>query len=140
MVLPVLPLIVAGILGGAGGFSLSSLLKGTKKEASTHTTTTYAPTIAPTETFTEAWQYSPVQTYAPTTQYQIESPGAEMVSKKTITQESYPEQRLDPRISPKVTPSITTEGGEGSNFTVLALIAAAAVIGYGLTTRGKEKK
>ena len=140
MVLPALPLIAAGLLGGAGGFGLSSLFKGTKKEEHVHTTSTYAPTIAPTTTHTEAWQYSPVQTYAPTYQYQIESPGAEMVSKKTITQESYPEQRLDPRVSPTVSPSITTEGGEGTDFTVLALIAAAAIIGYGLTTRGEKKK
>lgn len=137
MVLPALPLIAAGLLGGAGGFTLSSLLEGTKK--SEHITPVNVPITTPSNIDIEAWQYAPVQTYSPDFHYQIESPGATMITKKTVTSESAPSQSIKPSITPTITPEITA-GTEGSNFTVLALIAAAAVIGYGLTTRGKEKK
>jgi hypothetical protein len=127
MVLPLIPIAVAGLAGG-GGFGIGSMLS---KKGETKTTT-YAPTI----TTTEAWQYSPVQTYAPTLQYQIHSPEAQQISKKVIETVSKPSQKVIPKVSPQVTGAEAAAGGISTP--VIAIAAVAVVVGLFLM-KGKKK-
>lgn len=126
MVLPLIP-IAAGILGIGSGYGIASFLDGGKKERHT---TSYQYTHAPTE----AWQYSPTQIFAPTTQYQISSPGAQQTSKKVIETVSKPSQTLTPSIAPQ----LTAPGGK-SELLPIAIIAIAGVVAYGYV-KGKGKK
>jgi hypothetical protein len=128
MVLPLLPIIAgASLLGGGAGIGFG-LGKGKKEVA----TTTYAPTT----TTTEAWQYSPVQTYAPTLQYQIHSPEAQQISKKVIETVSKPSQKVMPKVSPQVTGA---EAGAGGISTPVIAIAAVAVVAGLFLMKGKKK-
>jgi hypothetical protein len=125
MVLPLLPIIAGGALlgGGAGiGWGLG------KKEEK-------VSTYAPTTTTTEAWQYSPVQTYAPTLQYQIHSPEAQQISKKVIETVSKPSMEVSPTIAPAITGK---EAGAGGISTPVIAIAAVAVVA-GLYLMKKKK-
>lgn len=133
MVLPLIP-IIAGGLGIGSGFGIASFLDKGKKEqhiAQPSKIDIHAPT--------EAWQYSPTQIFAPTTQYQIRSPGAQQTSKKVIETISKPSQTLTPSITPSITP--TAGVGEQSSILPIVVVAVVGVIAYGYVKgKGKGKK
>lgn len=122
------PLLYAGA-GVAGGVTLAAVydwLTGTKKGAiieehayQEH----YAPVI------TDARATSRV--YAPTYQYQIDSPEASIVSKKDVSARSTSD--------PTVSPSRTQEGGAGSvegvDMTKIAVIGVVGLVAYGLVSK-----
>ena len=125
MVVPLIPIIAVGAAGVLGTIAGSIFGGGSKKQGVTETHATqehYAPTI------TDARSTS--QVFSPTYQYQISSPDASMVSKKTATATATSD--------PTVSPSRTQEGGagissmEGVDMTKIALIGGAALIGYGI--------
>lgn len=133
MVLPLLPIIAGGALLGGGAGIGWGLGKGKKETI----TTTYAPTIAPVTTTTEAWQYAPVQTYAPTVQYQIQSPQAQQISKKVIETVSKPAQAVTPTVTPSISPAVTgVEAPAGISTGVIAI----AVVGLVAVMLLKKKK
>ena len=131
MVFPLLPIGV-GLATGLGGFGLGSLFGKTKKEqqiAQPSNIDVYSPT--------EAWQYSPTQIFAPTTQYQIRSPGASQVSKKVIETVSTPSQTVSPTVSPQIIPTAGVE--TKSELLPIVLIAVAGIVAFGYM-KGKQKK
>lgn len=122
MVLPLIPIVAgASLLGGGAGIGWGL---GKKEEK--------VSTYAPTTTTTEAWQYSPIQTYAPTIQYQLQSPGAQQISKKTVETISKPAMKVTPTVSPDI---IGKEGGSGISTGVIAIAAVAVVAGLFLMKR-----
>lgn len=130
MVLPLIPLAIAGIGGGiAGGIVSSFFGGGSKKDYAVHETHAPHEHFAPVTTDAR----STAQTFAPTYQYQIDSPDSSMTSKKVA--ESASSSR------PEISPSRTQEGGagisavEGTDMTKLALIGAVGLIAYGAVSK-----
>lgn len=143
MVLPLIPIAIAGIAGAGSAGILGGMLGGSKKEEHI----VYSPTTS-TQVTHGARTYAPVQTYAPQTgysyvgaTYQIESPGA--VSKKEAKTMMEQETDVAPVFDIPTIPKQVTEGGggliEGTNMLYVAGIAAVAIIGYGYFSGGKRK-
>jgi len=144
MVLPLIPIAIAGA-GGLGGFGLGSLFGKGKKEEVHAPYEYYAPTTSvieaePYQHFAPQVQFAPITSYA----YQgattiISSPGA--VAKKIISQEaiSKPEQagRWDFPVSVTQAPEHKPGDVSGTNLTHIALIA---VVGAAAIMFIKKKK
>lgn len=109
------PLIGAGLAGVAGGV-VGSIFGGGKKGEIHATKEHFAPVN------TDARSISKV--FAPTYQYQIESPNATITSKKDISSSA--------RSDPDVSASRSEEDVEGTDLTKIAIIGAVAFVGYGV--------
>ena len=141
MVAPLIPIAIG--LGGAalGGAGIASFFSGSKKSekvASSNSvfaetapfsvsSQTYSP-HSPYEQYSQAIQYAPVTTIQyPDYAINIQSPEAVAMTKKEMTVDSRPSQ------------SYRAEQGQtqtsGTDLTMIALIAAAALVAYGVVTR-----
>jgi len=146
MVLPLIPIAIAGGLGGG----LGSWLTGRSKKE-THIEEHaekeyYAPTI--TETHPMA-HYHPRLVYQPTPTYTytggdiiLDSPGAR--TKKEVAVDVSPRAELSGAIDYPTTQTGATREGEGdvsgTNLTHIALIIAGGVLGYGIISTLGDKK
>ena len=115
MVLPLIPIAASGIAGGL----LGGLLGGGKKAEYHAEKEHYAPVSAPVTTTSRI--------FAPTYQYQIESPSATMVSKKTLTAKA----RGEAEVSTPRTETVT----EGMDMTKIAIIGVVGLIVYGVVSK-----
>jgi hypothetical protein len=147
MVLPAIPLALAGASGLAGWLAGKS-----KKDTSVETHAAYEhyqPTITEAAKFQH---FHPRMVHAPVSSYVvqegdifIESPGAKSKKEAQIDQESRPE--ISGAIDYATETAGATREGEGDiagvNLTHIALIAATGMIGYGLISKpvkGRGKK
>ncbi|GAH24968.1 unnamed protein product [marine sediment metagenome] len=146
MVLPLIPIAIAGLASG-GGFGLGTWLsRGKKGTTEIHAEQEhYAPTITTTEAFAHyhpRLQFAPVSTYAyqgPT--YIIDSPGAVSKKEQILDIVSKPiaefgaiEYPMDIAGSER-----RGEGGEGVNMTHIAIIAVVGAVGI-MALKGRKKK
>jgi hypothetical protein len=141
MVAPLIPVAIGlggAALGGAGIASFFSDNKKSEKVASSNSvfaetapfsvsSQTYSP-HSPYEQFSQAIQYAPVTTIQyPDYAINIQSPEAVATTKKEMTVDSRPSQ------------SYRAEQGQtqtsGTDLTMIALIAAVALVAYGVVTR-----
>lgn len=140
MVLPLIPIALAGIIGAGSAGIIGGAVGGAKKEEHI----VYSPTTT-TQITQGAKVYAPVQTYSPQTGYSyigatyiIDSPGA--MSKKEAQMALDQETGVAPIIDVPTIPSQEAEGGggltEGTNMLWIAAIAAVGVVGYGLVSKG----
>ena len=141
MVAPLIPVAIG--LGGAalGGAGIASFFSGSKKSEKAVSSNsvfaesapfsvssqTYSP-HSPYEQYSQAVQYAPVTTIQyPDYAINIHSPEAVATTKKEMTVDSRPSQ------------SYRAEQGQthtsGTDWTMIALIAAAALVAYGVVTR-----
>ena len=141
MVAPLIPVAIG--LGGAalGGAGIASFFSGSKKSEKAVSSNsvfaesapfsvssqTYSP-HSPYEQYSQAVQYAPVTTVQyPDYAINIHSPEAVATTKKEMTVDSRPSQ------------SYRAEQGQthtsGTDWTMIALIAAAALVAYGVVTR-----
>jgi hypothetical protein len=126
MVAPLIPIAAAGVGGGLLGGVLGSFFSGSKKDYSVHEIHAQKEHYAPTTTDARAFS----RVFAPTYQYQIQSPDAYMSSKKDTAASA--------RSAPDIIPQRSQEGGpgieslEGADLTKIALIGAVGLIGYGV--------
>lgn len=117
MPLPIIPL-AAVAAAGVGGGLLGGLLGGGKKEI--HATKEhYAPVDIPIR--------SQVEIFAPSYQYQIDSPYAEMTSKKDISAKASGEA--------DVTTPRTETTTEGMDMTKIAIIGVIGLVAYGVVNK-----
>lgn len=129
MVLPLIPLVAVAGASALGGGLVASIFGGSKKDMSVKEVHATKEHFAPVTTDARAIS----KIFAPTYQYQIESPGARMTKKDKITSaaESYPE----------ISPSRTQEGGagisstEGMDMTKIAVIGVVGLVAYGLVSK-----
>ena len=141
MVAPLIPIAIGlggAALGGAGIASFFSSGKKSDKVASSNSvfaetapfsvsSQTYSP-HSPYEQYSSAIQYAPVTTIQyPDYAINIQSPEAVATTKKEMTVDSKPSQ------------SYRAEQGQtqtsGTDLTMIALIAAVALVAYGVVTR-----
>ena len=141
MVAPLIPVAIGlggAALGGAGIASFFSDSKKSERVASSNSvfaetapfsvsSQTYSP-HSPYEQYSQAIQYAPVTTIQyPDYAINIQSPEAVATTKKEMTVDSRPSQ------------SYRAEQGQtqtsGTDLTMLALIAAVALVAYGVVTR-----
>ena len=141
MVAPLIPIAIGlggAALGGAGIASFFSDSKKSEKVASSNSvfaetapfsvsSQTYSP-HSPYEQYSQAVQYAPVTTIQyPDYAINIQSPEAVATTKKEMSVDSRPSQ------------SYRAEQGQtqtsGTDLTMIALIAAAALVAYGVVTR-----
>ena len=141
MVAPLIPVAIGlggAALGGAGIASFFSDSKKSERVVSSNSvfsetapfsisSQTYAP-HSPYEQFSQAIQYAPVTTIQyPDYAINIQSPEAVASTKKEMTVDSRPSQ------------SYRAEQGQtqtsGTDLTMIALIAAVALVAYGVVTR-----
>ena len=128
MVLPLIPIALAGGAGILGTLVGGIFADGSKKNevseihaAKEH----YAPITTDARSL--------AQTFSPTYQYQIHSPEASMVSKKTASAVA--------ESMPSIAPSRTQEGGagiasvEGMDMTKIAVIGVVGLVAYGLVSK-----
>lgn len=115
MVLPLIGLAAAGVGGGI----LGSWLGGGKKEYHAEREH-YAPVSAPVRTTS--------QVYAPTYQYQIDSPEARMTSKKDISATARGEGTVS-------TPRTEMMEPAGIDLTKVAIIGVIGLVAYGVVTK-----
>lgn len=118
MVLPILGL-AAVAAAGVGGGILGGLLGGGSKKEIHATKEHYAPVHAPVTTTSKV--------YAPTYQYQIDSPYAKMASKKDIDATA----RGEAQVSTPRTETTT----EGMDMTKIAVIGVVGLVAYGLVSK-----
>jgi hypothetical protein len=142
MALPLLPIAV-GIAGTALGGAVGSMFGGSKKEEHITTTQTYGQVYhSPYETFAPQIQYAPQTGYAYTgATYIIDSPGATSKKETLLTQESSPAQAgtWDVPQSYETRPTISSGSGiDNQTIMIVAALAAAAIVGYGLLSGGKK--
>ena len=142
MALPLLPIAV-GIAGTALGGAVGSMFGGSKKEEHITTTQTYGQTYhSPYETFAPQIQYAPQTGYAYTgATYIIDSPGATSKKETLLTQESSPAQAgtWDVPQTYETSPTISPGSGiDNQTIMIVAALAAAAIVGYGLLSGGKK--
>jgi hypothetical protein len=142
MALPLLPIAV-GIAGTAIGGAVGSMFGGSKKEEHITTTQTYGQVYhSPYETFAPQIQYAPQTGYAYTgATYIIDSPGATSKKETLLTQESSPAQAgtWDVPQSYETRPTISSGSGiDNQTIMIVAALAAAAIVGYGLLSGGKK--
>jgi len=141
MVAPLIPVAIGlggAALGGAGIASFFSDSKKSERVASSNSvfaetapfsvsSQTYSP-HSPYEQYSQAVQYAPVTTIQyPDYAINIQSPEAVATTKKEMSVDSRPSQ------------TYKTEQGQtqttGTDWTMIALIAAAALVAYGVVTR-----
>jgi hypothetical protein len=142
MALPLLPIAV-GIAGTAIGGAVGSMFGGSKKEEHITTTQTYGQVYhSPYETFAPQIQYAPQTGYAYTgPTYIIDSPGATSKKETLLTQESSPAQAgtWDVPQSYETSPTVSPGSGiDNQTIMIVAALAAAAIVGYGLLSGGKK--
>lgn len=118
MPLPLIP-IAAAAAAGIGGTLLGGWLGGGKKGEVHAPQEHYAPVHAPVT--------SSAQTYAPTYQYQIESPSASMSSKKDLTTKS--------EGSSDVAAPRSETATEGLDMTKIAIIGVVGLVVYGVVSK-----
>jgi len=140
MVLPLIP-IAAGVLGGAGGFGLGSILGGWgKKESVVQAGATSIIEAAPYQTYAPAIQYAPVSTYGyQGATYIIDSPGAIAPKKQELIAKSAPEQTPLWEIPTTVQQEPTAGITEGANLPLLIGIVVVGVVAYGFVSKGGKK-
>jgi hypothetical protein len=130
--------ILGGMASGVGGTLLGGLMS--KKSDTITTTTTYgAQNIhQPYETYAPQVQYSPSTSYAYTgSSYIINSAGASISKKAEATSTASPSQTGAWDI-PTSQPTSTGVGvGTGIDWTMIAIVAAVGLVGYGVFTGGK---
>ncbi len=123
MVFPLIPIGTAA-LGIGAGFGISEFLGGSKKG----TTMTYSPTYSPVSSSVDSRQFS--YQYSPQYGVQIQSPQSSITKKDQLMSE------LPSTISPNLEGARpTTTTSSGTDFTKIAIIAAVALIGYGLVSK-----
>jgi len=138
MVLPLIPIALAGSTLAGGFLAGSALSKKTPSDSVfsssapfSATTQTYAPVEhKPYEQYSKAIQYAPVTSVQyPDYAININSPDAVAQTKKTQTVTSQPTLDYSARQS--------SESGknEGTDMVMLALIAGAAVVAYGVVSK-----
>ena len=142
MALPLLPIAV-GIAGTAIGGAVGSMFGGSKKEEHITSTQTYGQVYhSPYETFAPQIQYAPQTGYAYTgATYIIDSPGATSKKEALLTQESSPAQAgaWDVPQTYETSPIISPGSGiDNQTIMIVAALAAAAIVGYGLLSGGKK--
>ena len=142
MALPLLPIAV-GIAGTAIGGAVGSMFGGSKKEEHITSTQTYGQVYhSPYETFAPQIQYAPQTGYAYTgATYIIDSPGATSKKETLLTQESSPAQagKWDVPQTHETSPTISPGSGiDNQTIMIVAALAAAAIVGYGLLSGGKK--
>lgn len=142
MALPLIPIAV-GIAGTALGGAVGSMFGGSKKEEHITTTQTYGQVYhSPYETFAPQIQYAPQTGYAYTgATYIIDSPGATSKKESLLTQESSPAQAgtWDVPQSYETSPTVAPGAGiDNQTIMIVAALAAAAIVGYGLLSGGKK--
>ena len=139
MVLPLIPIAIAGAAAG-GGFGIGSWFGKGKKEGKT---ITYAPTIteaAPYQTYAPQVQFAPVTSYA----YQgattiISSPETQVTKKQITDTVSKPSMVGAWDIPQTISPTITgKEAAAGGISTPVIAIAAVGVVAA--LYLGKKKK
>jgi hypothetical protein len=133
----VLELLAAG-LGFGAGTMLSNFLGDTKK-GDTITTTESQTYHQPYETYSPNLQFAPQTSYAyQGGTYIINSPNATSKKDQSVSQESSPSNTptwTQPQTYTQ-TPSVSESTGLSSNTLILiALIGAAAVVGYGFLSQ-----
>ena len=144
MVLPLIPIAIAGGLGGI----LGGLFGGEGKKEVHARQEHFAPQTeiieaAPLQHYSPQMQYAPQTAYTYTgATYQIESPGAVSKKETTIRQESRPEQEGAWTYPIEMGQTSERKEEEGTDFTTIALIAAAGLITYGVVSHlgGSKKK
>lgn len=142
MVLPLIPIAIAGA-GLGSGFGIGSWLSKGKKEIHAEkeyfaptTTEIYAPTHAPQV------QFAPVTSYAYQAPiYQVESPGAIAKKEQIMDVVSKPEMRgtWDFPIGVSQEPSHVKDIS-GTNLTHIAIIGAVALVAFTVVGGKKKKK
>ena len=147
MVLPLIPLTIAG-LGIGTGFGLSSLFGGKDETPQEAATGKKDIEIVPTEVHAAYERYQPTYTISPSYEfgYQagdilIESPGAS--TKKEMTQELTSEPTTSPtftqphvvEIPVSTSDAIAQEATSGTNMVLLVAIGAVALVAYGLVSK-----
>jgi len=148
MVLPLIPIAIAGIGGGALGGVLGGILGGSKKEELIQQQQPSIDVVVeaePYQHFQPELQYSPQYQYgyqAPS--YIIESPGAKLSKKQVMEAELEPEQTGRWETPTSVTPTQTLEqkAAQGTDFTTIAIISMVGLVAYGVVTQlgGSKKK
>ena len=146
MVLPLIPIAIAGIGGGALGGVLGGILGGSKKEELIQQQQPSIDVVVeaePYQHYQPEIQYSPQYQYgyqAPS--YIIESPGARLSKKQIMEAELKPEQTGRWETPTTVTPTQTLEqkATEGTNMLHLAIVGAVGLVAYGLVSKGSGKK
>lgn len=135
------PLLAAGAIG-AGASVVGGIAAGlSKKEASITTSTTRTSQDvyhSPYETYAPTIQYAPQSSYA----YQgptniINSPNSSATPKLALSSASTPSQSASYDMPQSYTPISKTDNGQssglqGTDFTMIAIVGAVAVIGYAL--------
>ena len=115
------PLVAAGAIG-AGSALLGNILGGeTKKEATVY--------------------HAPYETYAPTTSktYNVQYPDYQVIMNSPFaSQTTKKEQTATTTQTPTVSPVGGSVPAEGTNWALIAGIAAAGLVGYGLIS-GRKK-
>lgn len=141
MVAPLIPIAIG--LGGAalGGAGIASFFSDSKKSERvvnsnsvfsetapfSVSSQTYSP-HSPYEQYSQAIQYAPVTTIQyPDYAINIQSPEAVATTKKEMTVDSRPSQTYKAEQGQSQT--------SGTDLTMIALIAAAALVAYGVVTR-----
>jgi len=130
MVLPLIPIALAGIGGGVAGGAIASIFGGGGKKAQT-----VSEQHAPYETYqpSTATTTSTSKIYSPSQIIQIESPGATITKKDELVAESAAKGEASPMMyQPSTAPSAGIT--EGTDLTKIAMIGGAALIGYGIIT------
>jgi len=141
MVAPLIPVAIGlggAALGGAGIASFFSDSKKSERVASSNSvfaetapfsvsSQTYSP-HSPYEQYSQAVQYAPVTTIQyPDYAINIQSPEAVATTKKEMSVDSRPSQTYKAEQGQTQT--------SGTDWTMIALIAAAALVAYGVVTR-----
>lgn len=137
MALPLIPIAIAALAGGAGAGVAGSLLGGTKKGDQI----TYAPQTAdvyhsPYETYQPTTLYAPQQTITmPSYQVSMGSTSSpqSMSTRTDATQQvrQQPEY-YQPVTYPRQESSAGTAAGDGKTMILIALIAAGGLVAYGV--------
>lgn len=140
---------VAPIVAGIGGGLLGGVLAGGDTTTITHETQQSITNAwkkeihAPYENYQKTEIFAPQTTISPIYSVQIDSPHAQMTTKKELTakQDVGSYQNISPYdyYQPAITqqPTQTSTSAQGTDFTKIAIIAAIAIIGYGLVTGGR---
>jgi len=130
------PLIVgaAGLGAGAGAIVTSAL---TKKEASITDSHNEQNNIhQPYENYQPQIQYAPVTTYSyQGAQYMINSPNSVQTPKQAVSTTSDPSQTGTWKTEQPYSPTSSTGNSTGIDWTMIAIIAAVGIVGYGLVSR-----
>lgn len=147
MVLPLIPIAIAGA-GALGGFGLGTLFGGSKKEELIQEQTGKIDVVVEAAPYQH---YAPQKTFQPTyTQTYtggdiiVESPGARTTKKTVVDVKPKVDQRGQWDFPVDITPTQDLEQrgevGAGVDMTVIALIAAAGLIAYGVVSKPGGKK